>query len=101
MSTEKKQSLLSQIIEKGMEEIKRPFVIKRINRAFESSKDSIEEQLMNKEAGLNAARENLVNAAKREESLGKYIQALIDVRLEIKALKEAQEVLNEEKEDLL
>ena len=101
MSEEKKKSLLSQIIEKGMEEIKRPFVIKRVNRAFESAKDSLEEQLMDKQAALNSARENLVNAAKREDKLTNYIQALIDLRIEIKALEDAQEVLSEEKEDLL
>ena len=29
MSTEKKESLLSQIIEKGMDAIKRPFIVKK------------------------------------------------------------------------
>ena len=61
------------IIEKGMDAIKRPFIVKRVVRAFESAKDSIEEQLMDKEAGLNTARENLVNAAKKEENLKQYI----------------------------
>lgn len=96
-----KQSLLSQILDKGMEVIKRPFVEKRINRAFDSAKDSIEEQLMDKEAALNTARENLVEASKKEENLKSYIQKLIDLRTEIKDLKIAQESLSVEKEELL
>lgn len=101
MSTEKKESLLSQIIEKGMDAIKRPFIVKRVVRAFESAKDSIEEQLMDKEAGLNTARENLVNAAKKEENLKSYIQQLINLRCEIDALKQAQSELEVEKTELL
>lgn len=97
----KKQSLLSQIIEKGMDAIKKPFIEKRVKRAFESAKDSIEEQLMDKEAALNNAREALVEAAKREENLKNYIQRLIDLHGEIKDLKNAQEALSEEKSQLL
>lgn len=96
-----KTSLLSQIIEKGMDAIKKPFVEKRVVRAFESAKDSIEEQLMDKEAALNNAREALVNAAKREENLKSYIQKLIDLRSEINDLKLAQTALAEEKQELL
>lgn len=100
MSTEK-QSLLSQIIEKGMDAIKKPFVEKRVKRAFESAKDSIEEQLMDKEAALNSAREALVEAAKREDKLSSYIQKLIELRTEINDLKVAQEALEIEKSELL
>lgn len=96
-----KQSLLSQIIEKGMDAIKKPFVEKRVKRAFESAKDSIEEQLMDKEAALNNAREALVNSAKNEENLKNSIQRLIDLRTEVQALKDAQKALNEEKAELL
>jgi hypothetical protein len=97
----KNQSLLSQIIEKGMDAIKKPFVEKRVVRAFESAKDSIEEQLMDKEAALNNAREALVDAAKREENLRNYIQHLIHLRSEINDLKIAQTALAEEKSELL
>ncbi len=100
MST-KNQSLLSQIIEKGMDAIKKPFVEKRVVRAFESAKDSIEEQLMDKEAALNNAREALVNAAKREENLRDYINELIEIRGYINDLKSAQVALAEEKQELL
>lgn len=96
-----KQSLLSQIIEKGMDAIKKPFVEKRVVRAFESAKDSIEEQLMDKEAALNNAREALVEAAKREENLKSYIQKLIDIRTEIADLNHAHTILAEEKQELL
>jgi hypothetical protein len=99
--SETKQSLLEQIIEKGMDAIKKPFIKKRVKRAFESAKDSIEEQLMDKEAALNTARENLVNAAKREENLKSYIQNLINLRVEIQDLKAAQLALSTEKEELL
>jgi hypothetical protein len=99
--SEQKQSLLSQIIEKGMDAIKKPFVEKRVKRAFESAKDSIEEQLMDKEAALNTGREKLVEAAKREENLKSYIQTLIDLRVQIQDLKAAQEALSIEKEELL
>mgnify|MGYP000582561856 CR=1 FL=1 len=96
-----KQSLLEQIIEKGMDAIKKPFVVKRINRAFESAKDSLEEQLMDKEAALNNAREALVNSAKNEQNLKDSIQKLINLRSEVTALKDAQAALAEEKADLL
>jgi hypothetical protein len=99
--SETKQSLLEQIIEKGMDAIKKPFIKKRVNRAFESAKDSIEEQLMDKEAALNSARESLVEAAKREDKLSLYIQRLIDLRIEITGLKDAQKALEIEKEELL
>lgn len=101
MSTEKKESLLSKIIEKGMDAIKSPFIVKRVVRAFESAKDSIEEQLMDKGACLNTARENLVNAAKKGENLKSYIQQFINLRCEINALKEAQSALETEKAELL
>jgi len=96
-----KTSLLSQIIEKGMDAIKKPFVEKRVVRAFESAKDSIEEQLMDKEAALNNAREALVNAAKREENLRDYINELIEIRGYINDLINAQVALAEEKAELL
>lgn len=96
-----KTSLLSQIIEKGMDAIKKPFVEKRVVRAFESAKDSIEEQLMDKEAALNNARESLVSAAKREENLRDYINELIEIRQYINDLKLAQVALAEEKAELL
>jgi FixJ family two-component response regulator len=96
-----KTSLLSQIIEKGMDAIKKPFVEKRVVRAFESAKDSIEEQLMDKEAALNNARESLVSAAKREENLRDYINELIEIRGYINDLKLAQAALAEEKAELL
>jgi len=96
-----KTSLLSQIIEKGMDAIKKPFVEKRVVRAFESAKDSIEEQLMDKEAALNNAREALVNAAKREENLRDYINELIEIRGYINDLVNAQVALAEEKAELL
>ncbi|TXG79250.1 MAG: hypothetical protein E6R13_10100 [Spirochaetes bacterium] len=99
--SDKKQSLLEQIIEKGMDAIKKPFVVKRINRAFESAKDSLEEQLMDKEAALNNAREALVNSAKNEQNLKDSIQKLINLRSEVTALKDAQAALAEEKADLL
>ena len=100
MPTEK-QSLLVQILEKGIEAVKKPFVIKRITRAFDSAQDSIEEQLMDKEAALNTAREQLVEAAKREENIKCYIQSLIDIRIDIAALKDFQKALEIEKETLL
>lgn len=99
--SQSKQSLLSQIIEKGMDAIKKPFVEKRVTRAFESAKDSIEEQLMDKEAALNNAREALVEAAKREENLKSYIQKLIDIRNEIISLRDAKDALSIEKDELL
>ena len=96
-----KESLLSKIINGAMEAVKKPFVEKRVRRAFESAKDSIEEQLMDKEAALNNAREKLVNAAKNEENLKSYVQSLIDLRVEVTELKAAQQALSEEKADLL
>jgi len=100
MSTEK-QSLLSQIIEKGIEAIKKPFITKRVTRAFASASDSIEEQIMDKQAALNSARERLVEAAKQEENLKSYIQTLIDLRISIEELNVAQKALNSEKSELL
>lgn len=96
-----KESLLSRIIDGAMDAIKKPFVVKRVTRAFDSAKDSIEEQIMDKEAGLNNARESLVEAAKTKENLKDYIQTIIDLKSQIKELKQAQEVLRAEKEELL
>ena len=100
MLTEK-QSLLVQILEKGIEAVKKPLVIKRITRAFDSAEDSIEEQLMDKEAALNIAREQLVKAAKSGENIKCYMQSLIDIRIDIATLKDFQKALEVEKETLL
>ena len=102
METTKKESLLSQILDKGMDAIKRPFVINRATRAFASAADSIDEQLMNKEVELNNARERFVEASKKDEkNLSTYIQSFIDIRRDIAALKEAKVFLEEEKTEFL
>jgi len=92
-----KQSLLARILDGAIEAVKRPFVIKRVERAFSSAADSIEEQLLGKEAEQTTARERLVTAAKTEGNLGSYIQKLIDLQTEITALHEAKIALEAEK----
>jgi len=92
-----KQSLLARILDGAIEAVKRPFVIKRVERAFSSAADSIEEQLLGKEAEQTTAREKLVTAAKTEGNLGSYIQKLIDLQTEITALHEAKIALEAEK----
>ena len=69
MANEKKQSLLERILDGAIDAIKRQFVVKRIDRAFSSASDSLEEQILGAEAEQNQARENLVAAAKVEGNL--------------------------------
>jgi len=98
---DKKQSLLESIIDGAIEAVKRPFTIKRANRAFESAKDSIEEQLLGAQAEQTSAREAFVNAAKNEGNLSSYVQRLIDLQGKVRTLKQAQEDLANEKAEFL
>jgi hypothetical protein len=97
----KKQSLLERILDGAIDAIKRPFVVKRIERGFSSAADSLEEQLLGAEAEQNSARERLVAAAKVEGNLSSYIQELINLQNKVTSLKTAQESLATEKETLL
>lgn len=101
MSNEKQQSLLERIIDGAIDAVKRPFTIKRVNRAFDSAADSIEEQLLGSQAEQTTARENLVKAAKEEGTLTNYIQKLVDLQNKVEALKAAQLALKVEKTELL
>lgn len=94
-------SLLNRILDGAIETIKRPFVVKRIERAFSSAADSIEEQLLGAQAEQNTARESLVNAAKSEGNLSLHIQKLIDLQAKVTSLANAQEDLAKEKADFL
>lgn len=98
---EKQQSLLERILDGAIEAVKRPFVIKRVTRAFDSAADSLEEQLLGNQAQLTSARENLVNAAKNEGQLGSYVQKLVDLQVEKSALEQAQKALKAEKAEFL
>ena len=98
---EKQQSLLERILDGAIEAVKRPFVIKRVTRAFDSAADSLEEQLLGNQAQLTSARENLVNAAKNEGQLGGYVQKLVDLQVEKSALEQAQKALKAEKAEFL
>lgn len=100
-NTNKKQSLLERILDGAIETIKRPFVVKRINRAFQSAADSLEEQILGTEAEQNSARESLVNAAKNEGNLQSHIQRLVDLQVKVSSLKDAQKALEAEKEAFL
>jgi len=101
MAESVKTSILSRILDGAIEAVKRPFVVKRVERAFSSAADSIEEQLLGKEAEQTTAREKLVAAAKVEGNLSSYIQKLIDIQTEIEALKTAQASLAAEKHAFL
>lgn len=101
MSAEKQQSLLERIIDGAIEAVKKPFTIKRAQRAFESAKDSIEEQLLGAQAEQTTARENFVRAAKSEGNLSSYVQTLIDLQAKVRTLKQAQEDLASEKSEFL
>lgn len=95
------KSLLNRILDGAIEAIKRPFVVKRVERAFASASDSIEEQLLGVQAEQNAARERLVNAAKNEGSLSSHLQNLIDLQTKVESLKVAQKSLDAEKTEFL
>jgi len=101
MSTEKKQSLLERILDGAIDAVKRPFTVKRVNRAFDSAQDSLEEQILGAQAEQTTAREALVNAAKNEGNLSSYIQKLVDLQQKVEGLKEAQKALKNEKEEFL
>lgn len=97
----KKQTLLERIIDGAIDAIKRPFIIKRVERAFASAADSLEEQLLGNEAKQNAARKNLVDAAKNEGNLSSYIQELVNLQTAASSLKTAQKSLEAEKTEFL
>ena len=103
MSTEATQSksLFARLLDGAAEIVKRPFVEKRVKRAFETAADSISEQLMDNEASSNKVRENLVNAAKSEGSLKAYVQDLINLQTDKIALETAQKALDAEKKAFL
>ena len=96
-----KKSLFERILDGAIETVKRPFVVKRVSRAFESAADSIEEQLMGNEASLNAARERFVEAAKNEGNLQSHLQNLIDLQSAKAQLEQAKASLSTEKKAFL
>ena len=100
-TTEKKQSLLERIIDGAIDTIKRPFIIKRVERAFASAADSLEEQILGLQAEQGAAREALVKAAKAEGNLSDHIQKLINLQTKARDLAAAQEALKAEKDTFL
>jgi len=95
------KSLLDRILDGAAEAIKRPFVRKRVSRAFETAADSLEEQLMDNEAKSNATREKLVEAAKTEGNLKAYIQQLTDLQQEKLSIESAKTALAAEKKAFL
>ena len=101
MSAEKKQSLLEKILDGAIDLVKRPFVVKRVTRSFESAADSIEEQILGVQAKQNTTREELVEAAKKEGNLTSYVQKLVDLQNELDSLDKAKTSLSKEKADFL
>lgn len=101
METKESKSLLARILDGAAEAIKRPFVEKRVKRAFETAADSLEEQLMDNEAKANATREKLVEAAKTEGNLKQYIQQLTDLQQEKISIEQAKQALAAEKKAFL
>lgn len=95
-----KTSLLSKILDNALDAIKRPFVVKRVERAFSSATDSLEEQILGVQAEQNDARENLVKAAKTDGTLGSHIQNLISLQNKLETLQTAQKSLEKEKNEL-
>lgn len=100
-TAKKQQSLLEKILDGAIDTIKRPFVVKRIERGFSSAADSLEEQLLGTEAEQNSAREALVAAAKSEGNLSAHIQRLVDLQNKVTSLKTAQQSLVSEKNAFL
>lgn len=94
-------SLLEKIIDGAIEAVKKPFTIKRVSRAFESAKDSLEEQILSTQAAQTTARENLVKAAKEGDNLTSYIQTLVDLQLKVDSLTAAQKALAKEEKELM
>lgn len=101
MSAEKQQSLLERILDGAIELVKKPFVVKRITRAFDSAHDSLEEQILGKQAQQNTVREDLVKAAKSEGNLTSYVQSLINLQVDLTTLEAAKKALEAEKQDFL
>ena len=99
--SESKKSLLEQILEKGSEFIKKPFIIKRVKRSFETAQDQLEEKLMDNEAKMNSAREQLVEAARNEGSLTNHLNKILEIRTEKAAIEETQKALKAEKAEFL
>ena len=98
---ESSKSLLVQILEKGADFLKKPFVVKRVTRAFDSAADSLEEKLMDNEAQLTKARENLVDAGKNDGSLTSYMNRLIELQSERIQIEQTAIALKAEREAFL
>lgn len=98
---ESSKSLLVQILEKGADFLKKPFVVKRVTRAFDSAADSLEEKLMDNEAQLTKARENLVDAGKNDGSLTAYMNRLIELQSERIQIEQTAVALKAEREAFL
>jgi hypothetical protein len=96
-----KKSMLRTILEDGIEMIQRPFVEKRVRRAFESAKDSIEEQLMENESALMQLRKQVVEVAKSSDKLKDPLNQIIALRTQRTDLQAALAALSEEAKDFL
>jgi hypothetical protein len=103
MSTNKtsKKTLLEKILDGETNEAKKEFAIKRVNRAFESAADDLEEQVLGTQAELASNRETLANAAKANSSLSSYIQNLVNNQTKLDVLNAAIVSLAKEKKELL
>lgn len=99
--SETKKNLLEQILDGAIDLVKKPFTIKRVNRAFESAKDSLEEQILSVQAQQTTAREDLVKTAKEGNKLETCVQVLIDLQMRLEALQSAQKALSKEEKELL
>ena len=100
MSTKEKKSLIDQLLDNAdavLDAAKRPFVKKKVKRAFESALDSAAEAKMNAEYALNSLRKSLIDDP---ENANSYINQIAEKRSLISDAENTIEILEAERNEL-
>ncbi len=98
--TEKK-SLVERILDGAKGIINKVRINNKINRSFDSARDSADEQLDSKDHQIEEAREALVEAAKTSESLDSHINKILKLQQDRAGIVETQILLKSERKALL
>lgn len=83
-------------VDEAVKQAKKPFIKKRITRAFESAIDSAEEQKVNAELKIHDFRKNLVE---NPGQAGEILNKIVEQRTTIKKADITLEVINIEKDE--
>jgi len=104
MNTENntKMSKFEEILEKGIDIIKRPFVIKKVKRAFSSAIDNLEEDIeIGFEDQISKCRKELADVAKEGGKLEPILTEMVAIYAKKRATEQAKVDLITERDILL